>query len=98
NNKYFELGGYNMTIKLSAVKREDYRLAVTKEIRKKGSIPAVVYGKEKETETISVDSMDLQKTVRDEGRNAIISLDIEGGSTVDVMLHDYQTDPVKREL
>src|SRR5690625_2331548 len=42
--------------------------------------------------------MELLKTVRDEGRNAIISLDIEDASKVNVMLHEYQTDPVKGEV
>lgn len=87
-----------MAIKLKAEKRDDYRLAATKQIRKEGFIPAVVYGKDKETQTIKVESMELLKTVRDEGRNAIISLTIDGGDTADVMLHDFQTDPVKREL
>lgn len=87
-----------MAIELKAVKRDDHRLAATKQIRKEGSIPAVVYGKEKESQSIKVESMALLKTVRDEGRNAIISLAIENGDTVDVMLHDFQTDPVKREL
>src|SRR5699024_1724381 len=45
-----------------------------------------------------LDSIELVKTVRDEGRNAIISLDIEGESPVDVMLHEYQMDPIKEEL
>src|SRR5699024_6492667 len=38
------------------------------------------------------------KTVRDEGRNAILTLDVEGDEPLDVMLHDYQTDPVSKEV
>lgn len=87
-----------MAISLKAKKREDFSRAVTKEIRREGFIPAIVYGKEKEAQTVSVDNMELLKTVRDEGRNAIISLDIENGTPVDVMLHEYQTDPVKGDV
>ena len=87
-----------MAIKLKAEKRDDYRLAATKQIRKEGFIPAVVYGKDKETQTIKVESMELLKTVRDEGRNAIISLDIDNDDAIDVMLHEYQTDPVKGDV
>lgn len=87
-----------MSITLKAKSRKVLTNAATKQWRKEGYIPSVVYGKEKETVTVSVPNMELLKTVRDEGRNAIISLDVEDGSKVDVMLHEYQTDPVKGDV
>ncbi|MGM8213043.1 50S ribosomal protein L25/general stress protein Ctc [Virgibacillus sp. W0430] len=87
-----------MAILLKAAKREDLSGSATKKIRKSGHVPAVVYGKGKENRTVSVDSVELLKTVRDEGRNAIITLDIEDSASADVMLHEYQMDPVKGEL
>lgn len=84
-----------MAIILNAKKREDLTRAATNEIRREGSIPSVVYGKEKEPVTVAVDEIELLKTVRDEGQNAIISLNVEGGDKVDVMLYEYQTHPVK---
>lgn len=87
-----------MAVKLNAQKREDLAKSATNEIRNSGRIPAVVYGKKKDPKTVSVDSVDLVKTVRDEGRNAIISLQVEGSDSVDVMLHDYQIDPIKDDL
>src|SRR5690625_1020478 len=87
-----------MAVKLKAAKREDLKSSVTKQLRESGQIPAVVYGKEKEAKTISVDSLALIKTVRDEGRNAVISLDIADDSAVDVMLHEYQMHPLKDEV
>lgn len=87
-----------MAVKLKAAKREDLKSSVIKQLRESGQIPAVVYGKEKEAKTISVDSLALIKTVRDEGRNAVISLDIAGDSAVDVMLHEYQMHPLKDEV
>ncbi|MBM7573150.1 50S ribosomal protein L25/general stress protein Ctc [Aquibacillus albus] len=86
-----------MTVKLKADKREDLKKSYTKEIREAGLIPAVVYGHNKDPKTISVNSLELLKTVREEGKNAIISLVVDGES-VDVMLHDYQVDPLKDEL
>lgn len=87
-----------MAINLKAKKRENMSRATTKQIRQEGFIPAIVYGKEKEPQTVSVNNIELLKTVRDEGRNAIISLDIENADSVDVMLHEYQTDPVKGDV
>lgn len=84
-----------MAITLKASKREDLSRSKTKQLRNEGQIPAVVYGKDKETTTVSVDNIDLLKTLRNEGRNVIITLDIENTESVDVMLHDYQTDSIK---
>lgn len=87
-----------MAVKLKATQRNDLKGSTTKRIRESGFIPAVLYGKDKETKSISVNYADLVKTVREEGRNAIISLDIEDGSTVEVMLQEYQIHPIKNEI
>lgn len=87
-----------MAIKLKATKRGDLTKSATKQLRESGQVPSVVYGKEKEAKSIAVNSIELVKTVRDEGRNAIISLDIESDKPVDVMLHDYQMDSLRDEL
>ncbi|MCZ0703604.1 large subunit ribosomal protein L25 [Natronobacillus azotifigens] len=86
-----------MAVKLKANRRENLKKSSTKQIRDKGQIPAVVYGAKNEPVTVSVNSVDLLKTVRDEGRNAIISLEVDG-DTVDVMLHEYQVEPIKDQL
>ena len=87
-----------MAITLKASKRESLARATTNKLRNEGLIPAVVYGQEEAPVTVSVDNLELLKTVRDEGRNAIIGLKIENGETVDVMLHEYQTHPVKGDV
>ncbi|MCA1012977.1 50S ribosomal protein L25/general stress protein Ctc [Halobacillus halophilus] len=87
-----------MSISLKASQRNELKQSVTRELRQEGNVPSVVYGKDKEPITVSVNSIELLKTVRDEGKNAIISLDIEGKDSVDVMLHEYQIDPLKDEL
>ncbi|TRM11114.1 50S ribosomal protein L25/general stress protein Ctc [Lentibacillus cibarius] len=87
-----------MAVTLKADKREDLTKSTTKQIRANGDVPSVVYGKGKDSRTITVNSLDLLKTVRDEGRHAIISLAIEDEQPTNVMLHDYQMDPIKGEL
>lgn len=87
-----------MAVKLKAMLRNSEDRAALKKTRESGHVPAVVYGKAKESKSVAVDGVDLVKTVRDEGRNAIITLDIENDKPVDVMLHEYQMDPIKDEL
>lgn len=87
-----------MAISLKAKQRENLTRAATNELRNEGNIPAVIYGSGKDTITVSVESIELLKTLRDEGRNAIITLDVEENDSVDVMLHEYQTDPVRGDV
>ncbi|MBB6455245.1 large subunit ribosomal protein L25 [Salirhabdus euzebyi] len=87
-----------MAATIKANGRDDLRRSATRELRIEGSIPAVVYGNGKTPITIAVDSMELLKMVRDHGKNAVFSLDIEGQGTVNAMLYDYQADPLKGEL
>jgi large subunit ribosomal protein L25 len=87
-----------MAIKLKAVERDDYSKSNTKQLRESGQVPGVVYGKDKETISVAVDSIELLKTIRDEGRNAIITLEIGDDKKADVMLHEYQMDAIKNDL
>jgi large subunit ribosomal protein L25 len=50
-----------------------------------------------ENKSVVVNSIDLIKTIRDVGRNGIISLDVNGDKQ-DVILTDYQEDFIKREI
>lgn len=86
-----------MVTTLKAVKRDDRTGSATRKLRAIGQVPGVLYGKGKASTSVAVNSMELLKLVRDEGRNAIFSLDF-GGNSVDVMLHEYQIDPLKDEL
>ena len=86
-----------MSIALAVQAREDLQKSQTKLLRSKGEVPAVLYGYEVEPVTIAVNEIELLKTIRDEGRNAILTLKIDGES-YNVMLHEYQMDPIKGDL
>lgn len=87
-----------MAITLKANKRDNLSRSVTKQLRSEGFIPAVVYGKNQDPVTVSIDKIDLLKTIRDEGRNAIISLDVENEQKIDVMVQDYQKETIKDDI
>ncbi|WP_428910333.1 50S ribosomal protein L25/general stress protein Ctc [Niallia sp. Krafla_26] len=83
-----------MTTVLQAMERKDKRRETLTKIRKEGNIPAVVYGPKKPNMSIFLSESDLQKTIKDVGRNGIISLEINGNKQ-NVILTDYQVDPLK---
>lgn len=86
-----------MSTVLQAKERKDLRTSELRKIRETGNIPAVVYGRKVESKPVFVSSADLTKTIRNVGRNGVISLDIDG-STHDVVLSDYQEDFIKKEI
>ncbi|RFU62644.1 50S ribosomal protein L25/general stress protein Ctc [Peribacillus glennii] len=82
---------------LAAKERTGHRRSNLTQLRENGEIPAVVYGNKNGSTAISVNSADFQKTIKEVGRNGIISLDVFG-NTQNVMLTDYQKDPLKNEV
>ena len=65
------------------------------EIRAKGLIPGVVYGPEiKENLLIQVRQVDADKLYRSAGESSVISLEIEGGDTMDVLIKDVARNPL----
>ncbi|QTD40236.1 50S ribosomal protein L25/general stress protein Ctc [Sporosarcina sp. Te-1] len=73
--------------KLRAVKPKS---TLTK-LRKDGFIPSVVYGYQIESMPIAVKERDLLSTLREVGRNGVLTINVEG-KDLNVVLEDYQED------
>lgn len=86
-----------MSAILQATERKDTPRSELKKMRKIGNIPAVIYGAKVESKPVFISSADLTKTIRAVGRNGVISLDV-GGTKQDVILSDYQEEPLKKEI
>ena len=66
----------------------------TKELRRNGEIPAVLYGL-KENFSLSICPENLKGIVKARGTNALIDLNLEGDKQRKVILKDYQSHPLK---
>jgi large subunit ribosomal protein L25 len=86
-----------MSTVLQAKERKELRHSALKKIRDNGGIPAVIYGAQVDSKPVFVSSIELTKTIRDVGRNGVISLDVDG-SKQDVVLTDFQEDFIKKEI
>jgi large subunit ribosomal protein L25 len=82
---------------LKANERTNAQRSALRKLRQEGKIPAVVYGRNTENQSIYVDGIEFIKTIRENGRNGVISLDVNGKKQ-DVMLTDYHQDHVKNEI
>lgn len=90
-----------MELELEVTKRLDKTSSHTHEIRNKGSIPAVVYGKNVGSMAIEVDARELQKILAQAGSNALISMKYnENGKTSrhKVLVKAVQRDPLRHNL
>lgn len=83
-----------MSTVLQAKERKVFRHSALTSIRKEGNVPAVVYSAKLGSKPIYLNEIELLKTIKDVGRNGVISLDVDG-STQNVIVTDYQTDPLK---
>jgi len=84
---------------LRAHKRVETGSRPARRMRREGRIPAVVYGTDLATQSISVDQRDLNSTLRTEaGLNAIINVVVEEGDGVLTVAREIQRDPVRGSI
>jgi len=86
-----------MATTIKAEKRAKSGRSKLSELRNDGYVPAVVYGYEMDSVPVAVRENDLFMTLRDEGRNAVFQLEVDG-MKVNAVLHDYQMDVMKGEF
>jgi large subunit ribosomal protein L25 len=81
---------------LSGKIREKTGKVATKEVRKNGEIPAVLYGL-KDNLSFSVSPSNLKDILTAKGQNVLIDLNLEGDKQRKVILKEFQSHPL-REL
>tara|TARA_B100000686_G_scaffold342301_1_gene421179 strand:+ start:227 stop:862 length:636 start_codon:yes stop_codon:yes gene_type:complete len=83
-----------MSATLSGTIRSKTGKSHAREARRKGLLPAVVYG-QKNTVAISINPKELVRIMKQKGRNALIDLDLKSDSVRKVLLKDYQSHPLQ---
>ena len=68
--------------------------SATRDVRNDEAMPAVMYGL-KDNLNLIVDPKELQKLLKENGRNALIELNIEGDPSRNVVLKEYQSHPLR---
>ncbi|CAN5602744.1 50S ribosomal protein L25/general stress protein Ctc [soil metagenome] len=65
-------------------------------LRRKGILPAVVYGFGQPSRAIQIGARDVDDLLRVAGKNALVDLKVGGGRTTPVLLQGVHEDPVRR--
>jgi large subunit ribosomal protein L25 len=86
-------------ILIEAKRREPGGKNVNRRLRTSGLIPAVLYGRGRESVPLSVEPKVVADILYSEsGQNTIFSLSVDGVQQTNAMVKDYQLDPVKGKL
>ena len=84
---------------LNAVRRDEFGGSRSGRLRRKGHIPAVIYGGEAKTESLTVDPKELLRILRSQsGVNTLIALKLDGAGDARVLVKEYQVHPVTQRL
>ena len=84
---------------MSASVRKDFGKGAMRRLRMAGSTPAVLYGAGREVLSLQLETLPLVKQLlKLRRRNAVITLNIEGGTSRSVLIKALQTDPVRDTL
>jgi len=84
---------------LEARNRDNTGKGVSRRLRNEGAVPAVVYGSEIDSVKCAVDSRAFRSMIQEFGRNAIVSLKVDGqGEDYSTIVKEIQSDPVSGEL
>ncbi len=82
-----------------AQERDNLGKTATKLLRAKGLVPGTVYGASKDPISVTVEKRELIKVYRGpKGRNALISLQINGGVTESVISYRIDRNPLSLEI
>ena len=85
-------------IRVQAERREELGKNANRRLRARGRIPGVMYGRGLDAVAVSVDPEDLDRILHSEtGHNTIFKIDVDGTEN-EVLIKDYQLDPVLGEL
>ncbi|HHW03568.1 MAG TPA: 50S ribosomal protein L25/general stress protein Ctc [Thermoanaerobacterales bacterium] len=81
-------------IALKAEKRDVSKKGIINELRRKGKLPGVLYGKNIESSPVVVDAKELLKILKTHGESALIDLELEG-EKLPVLMKEIQRDTLK---
>lgn len=85
------------TIELNTQEREKTGKEAAKKLRRQGFIPAVMYGY-KGNKILAIKATEFNALFEEIGEHAIISLNIEGKQSTEVIVKGFQQDPVKKSI
>ena len=86
-----------MSVSLEVTKREVRPRSLRNKLRHEGKVPAIVNGYKVESTPFAVNAAELEKILRENGLNTVITISLEG-KKVNTLIKEYQSDTFTRNL
>lgn len=88
-----------MALSIKGFLRDNLGKEASSKIRKKGFLPAVIYGKGIEKNIhIYLDQHEFEKLLHKTGKNKIFEVELENGNKFNVFVKDLQMHPLSRDI
>ena len=68
------------------------------QLRRAGSLPAVIYGHGVASQAVTIDAHDFEMLHRKTGPNALVDVSVDGHKAAPVLIHSIQRDPVHQRV
>ena len=89
----------NESVKLTAQSRGTSGKGAARQLRRSGRLPAVVYGRREEAESLALDTHELSRLLsRIHAATTVIDLEVDGGKPRPVLIREIQRHPYRPEL
>ena len=89
----------NETVRLTARSRSTSGKGAARQLRRSGSLPAVVYGRREEAESLELDTHELSRLLgRIHAATTVIDLEVDDGEPRPVLIREIQRHPYRPEL
>lgn len=86
-----------MAVSLAVEKRAVRPRSIRNKLRHEGRVPAVINGYQIESTPISVDAQELDRVLRENGLNSVITMNIDG-KKVNTLVQDYSADTFTQHI
>ncbi|GAA4856395.1 50S ribosomal protein L25/general stress protein Ctc [Saccharopolyspora cebuensis] len=82
-------------VRLSVEQRTEFGKGAARRTRRAGKIPAVLYGHGSDPKHLSLPAVEFARAVRDNGHNAVLTLEVADGSNELALTKTITTHPIK---
>ncbi len=85
-------------VRLSVEPRNEFGKGAARRTRRAGKIPAVLYGHGSDPKHLSLPAIDFARAVRENGQNAVLTLDVAGSKSEVALTKTVTSHPIKNYI
>ncbi|RKT83537.1 large subunit ribosomal protein L25 [Saccharopolyspora antimicrobica] len=85
-------------VRIAVEQRTEFGKGAARRTRRAGKIPAVLYGHGSDPKHLSLPSVEFARAIRENGHNAVLTLDVTGGDSELALTKTITTHPIKNYI